>query len=389
MTFKSLCAASLVSLFIMNCQRSDNQVITGAMQTELYTTALRGLRVALVANQTSIAGDRHLVDVLISEGIDIKVIFAPEHGFRNMADAGETISDGKDTQTGLPVISLYGNHRKPYANDLKEIDIVVFDIQDVGARFYTYISTMHYVMESCAENSVRFMVLDRPNPNGFYVDGNILDTAYSSFVGMHPVPVNHGMTVGEYAMMINGEGWLKGGVKCDLSVIKCKNYDHNSYYYLPVVPSPNLPNQTSVYLYPSLCFFEGTAVSCGRGTDFPFQAFGHPGLPDRGFSFTPESKPGATNPPLQGKLCYGTDLRNAIGEGIVPRPLLNLEWLTGAYRDFPDKDSFFNNYFDTLAGGPVLREQIQRGMTAEQIRASWREDLERFEKIRAKYLLYK
>ena len=388
MTFKSFCAIFLVSLLFLNWQCVNNQIITGAMQTDIYTRSLRNLKVAVVANQTSVAGDRHLVDILISEGIDIRIIFAPEHGFRNMADAGKTISDGRDTQTGLPVISLYGNHIKPTAGDLEDIDVVVFDIQDVGARFYTYISTMHYVMESCAENDVRFMVLDRPNPNGFYVDGNILDTAYSSFVGMHPVPVNHGMTVGEYAMMINGEGWLKGGNRCDLSVIKCKNYDHKSFYILPVKPSPNLPNQTSVYLYPSLCFFEGTVISCGRGTDFPFQAFGHPDLPDRDFTFTPESKPGATSPPLIGELCYGTDLRNAIAEGLVPRPMLNLEWLTGAYRDFPNKESFFNSYFDTLAGGPVLREQIKKGMTAEQIRASWREGLQRFGKIRAKYLLY-
>jgi uncharacterized protein YbbC (DUF1343 family) len=388
MTFKAYCAVILAALFIINCQCTNNQVITGAMQTDKYAGALHGLKVAVVANQTSTAGDKHLVDILISEGINLKIVFAPEHGFRNMADAGETISDGKDTRTRLPVISLYGNHRKPTDDDLKGIDVVVFDIQDVGARFYTYISTMHYVMESCAEKNVRFMVLDRPNPNGFYVDGNILDTAYSSFVGMHPVPVNHGMTVGEYAMMINGEGWLKGGGKCDLTVVRCKNYNHNSYYNLPVKPSPNLPNQTSVYLYPSLCFFEGTVLSCGRGTDFPFQVFGHPELPDRGFCFTPESKPGATNPPLLGKLCYGTDLRNAIGEGLVPRPMLNLEWLIGAYRDFPDKESFFNSYFDTLAGGTILREQIIGGMTAEQIHASWKEGLERFGKIRAKYLLY-
>ena len=233
------------------------------------------------------------------------------------------------------------------------------------------------------------IVLDRPNPNGFYFDGNILDTAYRSFVGMDPVPVVHGMTVGEYAMMVNGEGWLKNGVKCDLTVIKCKYYTYNLLYDLPVKPSPNLPNQTSVYLYPSLCFFEGTVVSCGRGTSFPFQVFGDPELPDRGFSFTPESVPGATNPPHLGEKCNGTDLRDAIKKGIVPSPGLNLEWIIEAYNDFPEKDKFFTKYFDVLAGGPTLREQIQKGMTSDEIRATWKEGLEKFGKIREKYLLYK
>lgn len=371
------------------CQKGNSEIITGASQVEEYLNLLSGKNIAVVANQTSMVGERHLVDVLLTDNISIKAIFAPEHGFRNLADAGQTISDGRDALTGLPIISLYGRHRKPTAEDLTGIDIVVFDIQDVGTRFYTYISTMHYVMESCAENGVKFMILDRPNPNGFYFDGNILDTAYRSFVGMHPVPVNHGMTVGEYAMMINGEGWLEGGLRCDLTVIKCRNYDHSSYYDLPVRPSPNLPNQTAVYLYPSICFFEGTVISCGRGTEFPFQAFGHPELPDRGFSFTPQSVPGAMNPPLLGLLCYGTDLRNAVKKGLVPKPGLNLEWVIQAYRDFPDKDRFFNGYFDTLAGGPVLRQQIIDGMTADEIRQSWKEGLEKFGKIRTRYLLYK
>ena len=266
---------------------------------------------------------------------------------------------------------------------------MIFDIQDVGARFYTYISTLHYILEACAENQIKCLVLDRPNPNGFYFDGNILDTAYSSFVGMHPVPVVHGMTIGEYATMINGEGWLKGGVRCDLSVIKCKNYDHKTYYTLPVKPSPNLPNQTSVYLYPSICFFEGTNLSLGRGTSFPFQVYGSPDLPDRGFSFTPESVPGAKNPPLLGVKCYGTDLRDAIKMKLVPKGELNLDWIISAYNDFPQKDKFFTPYFDVLAGGPVLREQIQKGMTAKQIRATWKKGLKSFGKIREKYLLYK
>jgi uncharacterized protein YbbC (DUF1343 family) len=244
-------------------------------------------------------------------------------------------------------------------------------------------------MESCAENHIKCLILDRPNPNGFYFDGNILDTAYSSFVGMHPVPVVHGMTVGEYAGMINGEGWLMGGIKCDLVVIKCKYYTHKTEYELPVKPSPNLPNQNSVYLYPSICFFEGTVISLGRGTTFPFQAFGSPELPDRGFSFTPGSLPGAKNPPLLGIKCYGNDLRDALKQKLVPQPMINLNWLINTYKDFPDKKAFFTSYFDVLAGGPVLREQIQKGMTAEQIRASWKAGLKEFSEIRDKYLLYK
>jgi uncharacterized protein YbbC (DUF1343 family) len=369
--------------------RSDKSPVPGASQIELYRDIIEGKSIAVVANQTSMCGQNHLVDNLLSIGIDIKVIFSPEHGFRNLADAGETIENGKDPETGISLTSLYGNHLKPTADDVKGIDVVIFDIQDVGARFYTYISTLHYILEACAENHIKCLILDRPNPNGFYFDGNILDTAYSSFVGMHPVPVVHGMTIGEYASMINGEGWLKGGVRCDLSVIKCKNYDHKTYYTLPVKPSPNLPNQTAVYLYPSICFFEGTNLSLGRGTSFPFQVFGSPDLPDRGFSFTPESVPGAKNPPLLGVKCCGTDLRDAMKQKLVPKPEINLDWIISAFKDFPDKSKFFTPYFDVLAGGPILREQIQKGMSAKEIRASWKMGLESFGKIRGKYLLYK
>jgi uncharacterized protein YbbC (DUF1343 family) len=371
------------------CSGLQKNPVPGAAQIELYRDMIEGKSVAIVANQTSKVGQTHLVDNLLSIGINIRVIFAPEHGFRNMADAGEKIGNSKDPETGIPLISLYGTHLKPTAGDLDGIDVVIFDIQDVGVRFYTYISTLHYVMESCAENHIKCLVLDRPNPNGFYFDGNILDTAYSSFVGMDPVPVVHGMTVGEYASMINGEGWLKDGIKCDLTVIKCKNYDHKTYYTLPVKPSPNLPNQNSIYLYPSICFFEGTNISLGRGTLFPFQAYGSPELPDKGFSFTPESLPGAKNPPLLGVKCFGTDLRDAIEKKLVPRSKLNLGWLIDAYNNYPQKDKFFTSYFDVLAGGPVLREQIQKGMSVEQIRDTWKEGLEIFSKIRDKYLLYK
>jgi len=384
-TFVILCL-SIASSACFGVKRSP---VPGANQIELYRSIIEGKSVAVVANQTSMIGSTHLIDKLLSIGINIKVIFAPEHGFRNLVDAGETIEDGKDPETGISVISLYGLHLKPTSEDLNRIDVVIFDIQDVGTRFYTYISTLHYIMESCAENHVKCIVLDRPNPNGFYFDGNILDTAYRSFVGMDPVPVVHGMTVGEYAGMINGEGWLKNGLKCDLTVIKCKNYTHKTFYELPVKPSPNLPNQTSVYLYPSVCFFEGTAISLGRGTSFPFQVFGSPDLPDKGFSFIPESIRGAKKPPLLGVKCFGTDLRDVVRKKLVPKPEINLNWLISAYKDFPVKDKFFTSYFDVLAGGPVLREQIQKGMTAKQIRETWKEGLEKFAKIREKYLLYK
>ena len=379
----------LIVVSVSKCNGTNKTPVPGANQIELYKSIIEGKSVAVVANQTSMIGSTHLIDKLLSIGINIKVIFAPEHGFRNLVDAGETIEDGKDPETGISVISLYGSHLKPTYEDLNRIDVVIFDIQDVGTRFYTYISTLHYIMESCAENHVKCIVLDRPNPNGFYFDGNILDTAYRSFVGMDPVPVVHGMTVGEYAGMINGEGWLKNGLKCDLTVIKCKNYTHKTFYELPVKPSPNLPNQTSVYLYPSVCFFEGTAISLGRGTSFPFQVFGSPDLPDKGFTFIPESIPGAKKPPLLGVKCFGTDLRDVVRKKLVPKPEINLNWLISAYKDFPVKDKFFTSYFDVLAGGPVLREQIQKGMTSEQIRASWKEGLEKFAKIREKYLLYK
>ncbi len=374
--------------FFTACYGTKEAPIPGANQINLYKDLIENKSVAIVANQTSIVGKTHLADTLLRIGINISAIFAPEHGFRDLADAGDSIENGKDPETGIRVISLYGSHVKPTEEDLKGIDIVLFDIQDVGVRFYTYISTLHYVLESCAENNVKCIILDRPNPNGFYFDGNIADTAYRSFVGMDPVPIVHGMTVGEYAGMLNGEGWLKNNIKCDLTVIKCKDYTHKTFYELPVKPSPNLPTQTSIYLYPSICFFEGTNVSLGRGTSYPFQIFGSPELPDRGFSFTPESVPGAKNPPLLGKKCFGTDLRDAIKNKIIPSPQMNLDWIISAYRDYPDKSKFFLPYFDVLASGPRLREQIQKGMSAEEIRVSWKDGLEKFAKIREKYLLY-
>jgi len=381
----------ILALLTSACYGVKKTIVPGADRYDQYKHLIEGKSIAIAANQTSMVGNVHLVDYLLSNGVDIRKImkiFSPEHGFRGWADAGETIFDRKDTITGLPVISLYGSHFKPSPDDLQGIDVVIFDIQDVGVRFYTYISTLHYVMEACAESNIRCIVLDRPNPNGFYCDGNVLDTANRSFVGMHPVPIVYGMTIGEYALMINGEGWLKNGIKCNLTVIKCKNYTHKSFYELPVRPSPNLPDQTSVYLYPSICFFEGTNISLGRGTPFPFQVYGSPLLPDKGFSFIPESTEGARNPILLGVKCYGTDLRSAIKDKIVPSPKVNLEWVIDGYRNYPQKDKFFIPYFDVLAGGSVLREQIQRGMTPDQIRRSWKPGLTEFRKIRQKYLLY-
>lgn len=367
-------------------QSKDLQV--GAQRTNEYLPLLKGKRVAVVTNQTGLIGERHVVDSLVSLQVDVVKVFAPEHGFRGEADAGEHVKDGKDARTGLPLVSLYGSNKKPKPEQLVDVDVLLFDIQDVGVRFYTYIGTLHYVMEAAAENGKQVVVLDRPNPNGFYVDGPVLDMAFSSFVGMHPVPLVHGMTVGEFARMINGEGWLKGKVKCDLTIIPCSGYDHSLLYQLPIRPSPNLPNNSSIHLYPSLGLFEGTVVSVGRGTEKPFQCIGYPGNPVGRYSFTPVSMPGAKDPPHKGKVCTGLDLQE-YGD-LQPRleKRINLQWLIGLYAEAPDKAKFFIPFFDKLAGGSSLREQVIAGKDEETIRASWRNGLERFAPIRAKYLLY-
>jgi uncharacterized protein YbbC (DUF1343 family) len=364
-------------------------VTTGAERTSEYLPLLQNKRVGVVANHTSIIGSTHLIDSLIALGVDIRKIYAPEHGFRGTADAGEKILTSVDDRTGLPMVSLYGERLKPLPEDLKDIDIIIYDIQDVGARFYTYISTMHYVMEACAENNIPVLILDRPNPNGHYVDGPVLDMKHRSFVGMHPVPVVHGMTVAEYARMINEEGWLKGGIRADLHYVLCKDYDHLTLYRLPVRPSPNLQTQLSIYLYPSLCFFEGTIISVARGTDFPFMAFGHPKMRNAKFEFTPVSTPGATNPPHKGQLCFGVDLREFEERFVVERRELYLEWLIFAYKNTPRDIDFFNPFFTRLVGNEQVRSMIEKGMGTSAIMRSWEKDVKEFKKIRKKYLLYK
>ena len=357
---------------------------TGADNFDGYSALIKNKKVGLVTNQTGILSDKsHLVDFLLSKNIQLIKIYAPEHGFRGTADNGELIVDGKDTKTGLPILSLYGDNKKPKPEQLDGIDVLVFDIQDVGARFYTYISSLHYVMEACAENNLPLILLDRPNPNGSIVDGPTLEIEYSSFVGMHPIPLLHGMTIGEYAQMINGEKWLKDSLQCDLKVIACSAYSREMPYGLSVKPSPNLPNDHAVNLYASLCFFEGTNVSLGRGTEKQFQIYGSPYLPNVDFCFVPKPNVGAKNPLYNGIDCFGEDLSN-----ISKLDRLELKWLIKAYNETSDKSKFFNSFFTKLAGTKQLQQQIEAGMTAPEIRASWESKLIAFKEMRKKYLIY-
>jgi len=372
--------------------KTNTTVINGAERFNEYENILREEKVAVVANQSSVINDSlHLVDFLIEKEINILRVFSPEHGFRGKADAGAHIKDQRDAKTGLKLISLYGKSKKPSYDHLADVNVVVLDLQDVGVRFYTYISTMHYVMTACAEMKIKIVVLDRPNPNGFYVDGPILDPEFQSFVGMHKVPIVHGMTIGEYAKMINSEGWLENGVKCDLTVVPCLNYDHNDYYKLGIKPSPNLPNSASIFLYPSLALFEGTVVSVGRGTETPFQIIGHPNIKEGDLEFTPQSFPGAKSPKLMGQKCTGYHLKS-FGESTLPkRKQLYLFWLLTMYKEInTEETSFFlsNGFFDRLAGTDKLRKQIESSLKEDEIRASWQEGLIEFKKIRSKYLLY-
>ena len=376
----------------------NKPVVTGAERLSFYLPKLKGKKVGIFSNHTSVVGNTHLVDTLLRNDIVITKIFAPEHGFRGTADAGEKIDNLTDPKTGIPVISLYGKKRKPTAEDVADVDVLLFDIQDVGVRFYTYISSLQEFMEAAIEHNKPLIVLDRPNPNGFYIDGPVLDMKFKSFVGMQPIPVVYGMTIGEYANMLESEKWLEIAPqhqdrKLQMTIVPLENYTHQTKYELPVKPSPNLPEIQSIYLYPSTCFFEGTVLSEGRGTDKPFQVFGHPSLPKNLVAFTPSAREGAKNPKLLNKLCYGWDLsgsREDVLEKVNNR--LQLKWLLEAYRLFPEKDSFFVNkggFFNRLAGNDLLMKQIREGVPEDMIRKSWEPGIERFKEIRKKYLLYK
>lgn len=389
---KSFLTVSLLAL--LSCsygqkRQVSKQVIPGGERLQVYLPMLEHKQVGLIANHTSLVGETHLVDTLLSLGVNLKKMFAPEHGFRGTADAGEHLGNYTDEETGLPVVSLYGANRKPRPSDLEGLDILVFDIQDVGVRFYTYLSTMHYAMEAAAEQGIEFMVLDRPNPNGYYVDGPVLDMSHKSFVGMHPIPLVHGMTLGELAQMINEQGWLDGGVTCDLTVIPCDNYTHKTLYRLPVKPSPNLPNMLSVYLYPSLGLFEGTLMNVGRGTEFPFQLFGHPDMKSAVFSYTPVSIEGmAKNPKHQDQLCRGVDLMDFEERFVLDRREIILEWLLFAYRNMDNKEHFFIPFFSKLIGNDQIADMIRKGAGIDAIRRTWQNDVAEFKKLRKKYLLY-
>ncbi len=360
------------------------QIQVGASRFEEYLPLLENKNVGMVVNHTTMIGKTHLVDSLLSRGVAIKKIFAPEHGFRGDTPAGDEISDETDTKTGLPILSLYGNHYKPTKDDLAGLDVVVFDIQDVGARFYTYTSTMSYAMEACAENNIPFIVLDRPNPLGNVIDGPVLEKEQKSFVGLHPIPIAYGLTMGELATMINNEAWLENGVKADLRVIKLLNWDHNSTYELPVSPSPNLPTDHSIALYPSICLFEGTMMSLGRGTTFPFEVLGYPSPEFGSFQFTPVPIKGMSmDPKHQDKLCYGIDLRQAP----VPNGV-DLSYLISFFKKTPKGENFFTNYFALLAGTSELRKQIEQGMSETDIKATWKVKLDVYKEIRKKHLLY-
>lgn len=408
--------ALLLLLYISSAgQKTDQKILAGADRINVYLPLIKGHAVGIFANQTSMVGNTHLVDTLKKLGIDIKVIFGPEYGFRGTADAGEKVGNYTDEKTGIPVISLYGSKRKPSAEDLKDVDLLIFDIQDVGVRFYTFISSLEEFMEAAFEFKKPLLLLDRPNPNGFYVDGPVLNKKYKSFVGMQPIPIVYGMTIAEYAMMLTGENLLSEKANAyanyfknvqehhpdtpyHFQVIKCKGYDHKTKYELPIKPSPNLPNIQSIYLYPSTCFFEGTVLSEGRGTNKQFQVFGHPSLPKSLYSFTPNPNEGAKKSKLYGQLCYGWDLSGSPEEVLMKVDnKVQLKWLMEAYKLFPQKDSFFivpksgnmeQSFFTKLAGNNELWQQIKTGKSEEEIRKSWEPELSNFKQIRKKYLLY-
>jgi uncharacterized protein YbbC (DUF1343 family) len=384
---KTLTLLSFLAL-LSHCAVTQNEetvpeIVVGAERLDQYLPMLSGKKIGVCVNQTSMVGNTHLVDTLLGQGVEIVKIFTPEHGFRGTADAGEKVDNSQ--KDDIPIISLYGSNKKPKREDIVDLDYMVFDIQDVGARFYTYISTMHYVMEACAENNIPLLILDRPNPNGHYVDGPVLDSSQKSFVGMHPIPIVHGLTIGELAQMINGEQWLTAGLKCDLEIIKVLGWEHDTPYSLPVKPSPNLPNDLAITMYPSLCLFEGTVVSVGRGTDYPFQLIGHPAYSKGSIDFTPTPNEGAKYPKLQGKVCHGflfADSSDISG--------FSLQYVIEFYQELNEKvdGPFFNDFFDKLAGTTELRKQIENGWTESMIRQTWYADLESYREMRMNYLLY-
>ena len=373
---------NIIILMILSCFGVNAQeLVLGAEKINEIISYTKSKNIAIVANQTSLIQNTHLVDTLVSLNQDIKLIFSPEHGFRGKADAGAYIKDGIDKKTGIPILSLHGKHKKPKNENLKNIDIIIFDIQDVGARFYTYISTLHYILEAASEQEIQVLVLDRPNPNGHYIDGPVLEEKYKSFIGKHPIPIVHGMTIGEYAKMIIGEKWIEK--ECNLKIVKMLNYNREDIYELPIKPSPNLPNKRAVNLYPSLCLFERTTISIGRGTDYPFQHFGAPFLKSN-YSFEPVSGAGSKYPKHENKVCFGTDLRfqtKALNS-------INLDWLIECYNQSNDKENFFTLNFDQLAGTNKLRLQIISGVSAKKISETWLEGLSEFQKTREKYLIY-
>lgn len=383
---KSLLSFMAFLLIALSAHAAEVQV--GAEQTAEYLPFLTGKRVALLSNHTGIAGDKHTLDLLIEKGVNVTALFGPEHGFRGTAGAGDHVSDAVDEKTGIPILSLYnGRSNRPGNEAMDQFDILIVDLQDVGLRYYTYYITMYRMMDACTDEGKTVIVFDRPNPNGYYVDGPVLDMKYKSGVGYLPIPVVHGMTMGELALMINGERWLPDGKQCALRVIPCKNYTHQTHYCLPVPPSPNLQTMLSIYLYPSTCYFEGTPVSLGRGTDKPFLCYGHPDYKGSNYSFTPHSMPSAPKPPQQDKLCYGVDLSN-ITESEAMQKHLDLSWLIDAYRNLNIGEAFFTPFFEKLIGVSYVREMILQGKSAEEIRACWTDDVERFKQQRKPYLLY-
>lgn len=378
----------ILAFITLHCQAKQSRVIVGAEQTNDYLPILKNKRIAVFSNHTGMVGNKHLLDVLLENKINVVAIFSPEHGFRGNADAGEHVSSSVDQKTGVPILSLYdGQLGKPSEDSMRKFDLLIVDIQDVGLRFYTYYASMVRLMDACAEYNRKMLILDRPNPNGHYVDGPILDMKYKSGVGWLPIPVVHGMTLGELALMVNGERWLPASRICDITVIKCKNYTHQTMYQLPIPPSPNLPNMKAVYLYPSICCFEATPVSLGRGTQLPFQVYGHPNMTGYNYSFTPQSTSGAKNPPQLGRLCHGVNL-SELSEEEIRKKGVDLSYLIDAYRNLNMDDYFFRPFFERLIGTDYVRKMIEQGKDADEIKAMWKEDVEKFKVQRRPYLLY-